>query len=199
MLVIGSAAEYGAGPGPGKIREQSPAQPLSPYGAAKLCQTLATLSYRHAGLRVLVARLFNVLGPGTPEKLSLGSFARQIARAERGLQEPVIRVGTLSARRDYLGVQDAARALVTLMEAPAASGLYNVCAGRSWSTRELLDGLISLSTRPLSVMEDAQRVKKIDLPDVVGDGSRLRALGWRPEIPIEQSLRETMDWHRKTL
>lgn len=199
VLVVGSAAEYGDGAGGRPATESTPARPLSAYGSAKLAQTLAALSYRHRGVPVLVARVFNVVGPRMPERLSLGSFARQIARAERGLQPPELRIGNLSAKRDYVDVRDAARALVAILERGVPGGIYNVCTGRARSTQELLGELLSHSRVRVAVVRDRARRQTADLKLSVGDFTRLRSLGWRPRIPIASSLVDTLAWHRRAV
>ncbi len=196
VVIPGSSAEYGAGAGRGPVSEDATTEPLTAYGATKLSQTLAALSYRHHGLAVSVARVFNAIGPGIPERLALGAFARQLAAIERCLQPPELKVGNLTPRRDFVDVRDVARALVDLASAPP--GLYNVCSGRSVSIEELLKTLIRLSGLKIVLRADAARRRALDLPRIVGSHRKLTAAtGWRPRISLRQSLSDALDWCRR--
>lgn len=195
VLVAGSSAEYGRPPA-GVLRESAPARPVSPYGASKLRQTETALAYGRRGLKVFVARIFNVMGPGMPPHLSLGSFASQIARIERGRQEPVLRTGSLSARRDYIDARDLARALVDIVKKGRSGEVYNVCSGRARPMSALLSALASFSTRDVRISSDAAR-GAAGVPRVVGSRRKLTArTGWRPRVPLERSLLDTLEWHR---
>ena len=197
IVVTGSSAEYGDAAGGRAAREDGPARPLSPYAASKLCQTLASLSYRHRGLDVRVARLFNLVGPGVPERQAPGAFASQIARIERGLQRPQIRVGNLAARRDLLDVRDAARALAALAERGRPGQIYNVCSGNSVSIGEILRRLIALSRLPISVRADPSRRRRADIPQSLGDSRKTAAeTDFKAKIPLGKSLRDMLAWHR---
>lgn len=197
VVLVGSAAEYGAAGGARVAREDAPLEPLSLYGASKLSQTLAALSFNRGPVAVVVARLFNVLGPGTPDNLAPGAFARQIAAIEAGRQAPELLVGDLSPRRDYLDVRDAAGALLALGARGRGGECYNVGVGRSTSMRAVLDGLLDASTAEVSVRVDPSRLRKAEVADLAADVRKIaRETGWRPRIPLARSLADTLDWWR---
>jgi len=198
VVVAGSSAEYGPA-GSAAAREDRPPRPATVYGRAKLAQTLAALSFRHQGLQVAVVRIFNLLGPGMPEHLALGSFCRQIARSEAAGEDPArLRVGNLAPRRDYLDVRDAAAALAAIAGLPRPDGVFNVATGRSRSLRDLLRLLAAAAHCRVRAAVERSRLRDHDLPDLWGDTARIRrATGWRPVIPLERSLRDTLDWHRR--
>jgi nucleoside-diphosphate-sugar epimerase len=81
------------------------------------------------GVDVVVTRSFNHTGPGQPPTFVAPSFARQLARIERGLQEPVLKVGNLDALRDLTDVRDVVRAYTALMASGATGEVYNVASG----------------------------------------------------------------------
>jgi GDP-4-dehydro-6-deoxy-D-mannose reductase len=113
------------------LTEDSPLRPLSPYAASKAAQDLVAAQYPRAyGMRVIRLRLFNHTGPRHPEMFVASSFARQIARIERGLQEPVLEVGNLDARRDFVDVRDVARAYRLVARHEVRGDVFNVCSGR---------------------------------------------------------------------
>lgn len=192
VVVAGSSAEAGRG---APVAEQDALAPVSDYGRSKARQSVLAL-----GRGALVARFFNLLGPGLPDSLAAGAFSRQIAAAERGSGPPVVRTGNLAGIRDYVDVRDAAAALALLVAATGVSGLYNVCSGTGTSTRALLDLLIAEARVPLAVEEAGapSAAPAADVDEQVGDPARLRAAtGWRAAIPLEQSLRDLLESWRQ--
>ena len=145
---------------------------------------------------VVVARSFNHTGPGQGTDFALPAFASQIARIEAGLQEPVIRVGDLSAQRDFLDVRDVVAAYALLLEHGTATTTVNVCSGTCRPVSEWLDRLVSLARVPVRVEVDGSRVFVQSNPRLVGDNSRLRALGWEPKVPPDAMLSTLLEHWR---
>jgi GDP-4-dehydro-6-deoxy-D-mannose reductase len=180
------------------LTEDSPLRPLSPYAASKASQDLVAAQYPRAyGMRVIRLRLFNHTGPRHPEQFVASSFARQIARIERGLQEPVLEVGNLDARRDFVDVRDVARAYRLAARREVSGDVFNVCSGHAVSVRHILDLLVALARCEVAVHPDPERMRPADIPLLLGDPRRFReATGWVPEIPIERTLADLLDWWR---
>jgi len=198
VLVVTSGQIYQPGDEP--IDETAPLRPQSPYGLTKLAaDQLALRAAAEDGMDVVVARPFNHAGPGQRGEYVVPAFASQIARIEAGLAPPVIRVGNLSARRDLTDVRDVVEAYVRMMASAPLGRPYNVCSGRAWRISDVLDELLHLSPVKVSVEADPARLRPTDASVLQGDASRARAeLGWFPAIPIEQTLRDTLDWWRTT-
>ncbi|MDE2292987.1 MAG: NAD-dependent epimerase/dehydratase family protein, partial [Elusimicrobia bacterium] len=196
VVVSGSSAEYGLAGGARRVSETSPLEPLSLYGRCKLAQSLAALSFSRGPLEVVVARIFNVLGPGTPDCLAPGAFARQIARVAEGRQEPEVLVGDLSPRRDYVDVRDVAAALELMMRRGAPGESYIVGRGRSIPMRSVLRGMAAAAGVSVRERADPSRRGVSGLRDLVSDPRKLRALGWAPRIPLARSFADTVGWWR---
>jgi GDP-4-dehydro-6-deoxy-D-mannose reductase len=195
VLVVTSAQVYRPGEGP--LDESTPVVPSSPYGLTKLAQDLLARDAAAQGLDIVVARPFNHIGPRQAPGFAVPSFARQIARIELGLDEPVIRVGNLDARRDFTDVRDVAEAYCRLMEHAVAGEAYNVCSGHAERIRDLLATLVSLATVPIGVEVDPARLRPSDVSSIVGANQKLRAAtGWAPRLPLADTLRDTLDWWR---
>jgi len=188
LLLVSSSEVYGDSDLP--HREGEVLAPSSPYGASKAAAELWALqAWRSWGLPVRVARSFPHSGPGQRPDFALPAFARQIARAEAGLQEPVLRVGNLEARRDWLDVEDVAEAYLRLLDRAPAGEIYNVCSGRDRAVGEALDYLVGRSRRPLNVATDPGLLRPVDLPRLAGDNAKLRAAtGWAPSRSFESML-----------
>ncbi len=196
VLVVGSADQYGpVAEADQPIRESQPFRPASPYAVSKVAQEHLAMQYaRSFGLHVVATRSFNHSGPGQSDRFVLPSFARQVALAERGAQAPVLRVGNLDVRRDFLDVRDVVRAYVLLLDHGEPGVAYNVCRGEAPRVRDLLDLLLQQARVPLRVEIDPARSRPADLPVLRGDPSRLRErTGWRPEVPLDATLRDILD------
>ena len=200
--IAGSSASYGLiRPDEVPIVEDRPLRPLSPYGVSKAAQEMLGYQYAHNyGMRVYLTRSFNHIGARQDSRTAAQTFARQIAEAEAGLCPPVIAVGNLEPRRDFLDVEDAVRGLWLLLERGRPGEIYNLCSGQAPQIRELLDMYLSLALIPVEVQVDPQRLRPADEPILLGDNSRLRRdTGWEPRVPLRESLRRILDYWRERL
>jgi GDP-4-dehydro-6-deoxy-D-mannose reductase len=172
--------------------ETAPLAPISPYAASKAAAEVACGQFGRRGLDVVVARAFAHEGPGRDERFAVGSWTRQIAELE-GRGGGVLEVGDLSAERDITDVRDVCRAYTLLLDADVA-GTYNVASGRAVTMQQVVDVLVSLARCRVEVEQRADRMRPADIPRLAGDASRLRAAtGWEPQIPLEQTLADTLD------
>jgi len=189
-VVFASSAEvYGAVPEDAvPVPESRPVAPASPYALTKAAAERLALA---AG--AVVVRSFNLVGPGQAATFALPSFARQLAAVERGEAEPAVRVGNLSARRDFVHVADGVAAYRLLAERGRPGEVYNLATGRAVSIRQALDRLIALAAVEVEVVADAERMRPVDVPVLAGDPAKLEALGWRPERDLDAALRELLD------
>jgi GDP-4-dehydro-6-deoxy-D-mannose reductase len=202
FLVVGSSEEYGAVcESELPITEDNPLRPLSPYAVSKVTQDLLGYQYfKSYGMPIVRSRAFNHEGPRRGDVFVTSNFARQIAEIEAGLREPVIRVGCLKTRRDYTDVRDIVRGYWLLLERGEPGEVYNLCSGKAWEIGKVLDFLIGQTgVRPIAVQEDPARLRPSDVPILIGDATRIRrAVGWTPERPFEQTLRDVLDdWRRR--
>jgi GDP-4-dehydro-6-deoxy-D-mannose reductase len=175
--------------------ESTPPRPTSPYSVSKLSQELLGLQYHLSRqFPVIIVRPFNQFGPGQREGFVAPDFAMQIARIERGYQPPVIKVGNLETRRDFSDVRDVARAKRLLMAAGKPGEYYNVASGVTHRIGDILEQLLAESKVPITVEQDAARMRPANVPITWGNASKLRELtGWKPEIPFAQSLRDILN------
>jgi GDP-4-dehydro-6-deoxy-D-mannose reductase len=198
LLLVSSAEAYGVIPEAQQpISEDRPLRPTNPYAASKAAAEMAAL--QAPGAEVVIARSFNHTGPGQDARFALPSFARQLAAIRAGEAEPLLRVGNLSARRDMLDVRDVVRAYIRLVEVGEPGGVYNVCSGTARSMAEAVDELVDLSGTRARVEVDSGRVRPVDVPLLLGDNARLRALGWAPSIPFRQTLSDLLEWEARQL
>ncbi len=200
VQLASSGYVYGA-TSPGKpARETDLPKPAGAYAESKALMEKAVHPYAENGLLSLtITRSFNHTGPRQATDFVIPAFAKQIARIEKGLEPPIVRVGNLDAKRDFLSVQDVVRAYrLLLFEAdPAPYRVVNVASGVGRTIRSLLDLLVADSTAAVTVETDPARLRPSDLLECVGDSSLLTQLtGWHPEISLEDTLLGTLEYWR---
>ena len=200
FLFVSTGEVYGpSAVGAPPRRETDELRPHNLYAATKAAgEARVQLAVARDGLDARIARPFNHTGPGRPALYAESSFAEQIARIERGEQEPVLRVGNLEPVRDFSDVRDVAAAYVVLLSRGETGATYNVCSGVSRSMRSVLERLLARSTARPRVEVDPARFRPLP-PDslaFVGNASRLRALGWTPTHSVDAALDALLDAHR---
>lgn len=197
--VICSSAEYGfTGESKTLIKEDEQFKPSSPYGVSKVGQDmLAYLYWRTYSMKIIRVRPFYITGPG---KISdaCSDFARGIVEVEKG-QADTLNTGKLESVRDIVDVRDCVKAMWLLMEHGVPGEDYNICSGRGYRMRDILDRLLSLSPSKIKVRQSPERIRALDDPILIGDNSKLCRLGWKPQIPIERTLSDILDYWRKRL
>ncbi|HMN38805.1 MAG TPA: NAD-dependent epimerase/dehydratase family protein [Hyphomicrobium sp.] len=191
VVLIGSAAEYGIPlHANGVTREDDVCKPLTDYGIAKHAQTLHGLAMAHLGQPVIVARVSNIVGRDLPLGNVFADMAKKIA-ASTG----EILAGCVDVNRDFLSVDEAARAIMQLVDTPAAVGkVVNIASGKAQSVREGIDFLIERSGRSLSIVCDAKLLRASEVPSISGCVARLASFGIEaPSADIREELRGLMD------
>jgi len=200
IQIAGSSEEYGMVlPNETPISEENPLRPLSPYGVSKVAQDLLGYQYHQSyGLHIVRTRAFNHTGPRRGEVFVTSNFAKQIACIEKGDREPVIDVGNLDALRDFLDVRDVCRAYWDAVMHGDAGEVYNICSGTAWSIRAVLECLLGFSTKSPEIRTDPDRLRPSDVPILLGDCDNFRkCTGWRPEIRLEQTLGDLLNYWRE--
>jgi GDP-4-dehydro-6-deoxy-D-mannose reductase len=200
VLLVSSGEVYGRVPPDAEVDESYPLKPENPYAASKACLDLISQQYRMSfGVKTVVARAFNHLGPGQSDVFVGSAFARQVAEVRLGLRQPVISVGNLEAQRDFTDVRDVVRAYYALLEVEPKYAVYNISSGKPVAVKEILDRLIFASGVRVKVEKDPARMRTIDSPVVVGSHARLTAeTGWTPTIGLEQTLGDILAyWERR--
>ena len=185
------------------IDENCSFHPASPYAISKVGTDLLGRFYAEAyGMAVLTTRMFTHTGPRRGDVFAESTFAKQIAMIEAGQIPPAVRTGNLDSLRTWADVRDAVRAyhmLVTIN--PTAGEVYNIGGSFSCSVREMLDTLLSFSTRKdITVETDPERLRPIDADLQVPNTTKFRShTGWEPQIPFEQTMRDLLDYWRDRL
>jgi GDP-4-dehydro-6-deoxy-D-mannose reductase len=180
------------------IKETNPLRPLSPYAVSKVAQDLLGYQYNQSyKLNIVRTRAFNHEGPRRGEVFVTSNFAKQIADIEKKKNPPVIYVGNLDARRDYTDVRDTVRAYWLATEKCIAGEVYNICSGRDWKIKDMLNYLLSLSKIKVEIKQDPARMRPSDVQILLGDNTKFtKQTGWKIEIPFEKTLEDLLNYWR---
>ncbi len=178
--------------------EETKVHAMNPYAFTKLSGEILSEFYtRIENLDIVITRPFPHTGPGQSADFVCSDWALQIARIEKGDGKYEIRVGDISVERDYTDVRDVVKAYVLLLEKGKRGEIYNICSGKTYSLQRILHLLLSFSSQHIEIVVDSQKIRKTEIPVLVGDNSKMKSeLSWEPTIPIEQSLRELLDYWR---
>jgi len=199
VLFISSSDVYGSVRSNFKpLKETDPIYPLSPYAFTKLTgEKLCRFYSEVENLNIITARSFPHTGPGQSPDFVCSDWANQIARIEKGLSPPLIKVGNVEIERDFVDVRDVVKAYFSLIEKGRKGEVYNVSSGQSISLKDILEILLKNSQVKIEVRKDETKMRKIDIPVLVGDNQKIRReISWTPRIPIKQTVLDLLQYWR---
>lgn len=202
IQIAGSSEEYGhVNSDEIPMKETNPLRPLSPYAVSKVAQDMLGWQYfRSYGLKVVRTRGFNHTGPRRGEVFICSNFAKQIVEIEKKKRKPVIHVGNLEAKRDFTDVRDMVRAYWLSLEKGEEGEVYNLGTGKTYSMKEILDMLLTLSGVDVKIEVDPERLRPSDVPVLLSDSSKFKRLtGWEPRISLKQSLQDLLEFWRERI
>ncbi|BBX09839.1 GDP-6-deoxy-D-mannose reductase [Mycolicibacterium aichiense] len=195
ILGISTGAVYRPPHNSESLREDADVVASSPYVVSKLLVERQFEYYRRRGLRTIVARPFNHIGPGQRPGFIVPDL---VASLEDSSSRDRLAVGNLTTRRDYTDVRDVADAYVRIIASDTPHTIYNVASGKSVSGHDILEAICRTLGRPTpELMVDPARMRPTDARDITGDAGRLRRdLGWSPTIPLESSIADFVSAER---
>lgn len=201
MLYVGSGDVYGyLKDDELPVIEERFLRPKNPYAVSKVASEALCYQWSlTSGFEIVIARPFNHIGPGQSERFALSDFAKQIVEIKLGLHNSTLHVGDIDVTRDFTDVRDVVRAYVLLLKHGKNGEAYNVCSGKERSVRSLLLQLMNIAGVDAKIEQDRDRLRPSEQRRVFGSFEKLRRdTGWRPAIPIEQTLHDILDdWRKK--
>jgi len=198
VLSIGSSEEYGiVAANQLPLSETAELQPVSPYAVARVSQEMISKLYAKGyGLDIIMTRSFNHIGPGQSEQFVISSFAKQLTRISRqGLHQATIKTGDLSIIRDFVDVRDVVKAYYLLLKNGMSGSIYNICSGQGNSLQHILNEMSEILGLTVHYETDPALIRPVDNPVIIGSHEKIKnELGWSPEIPLKQSLKDMINW-----
>lgn len=182
------------------IHEDVSFHPASPYAISKVGTDLVGRYYAEAyQMTIMTTRMFTHTGPRRGDVFAESTFAKQIAMIEAGLLPPVIKVGNLNSMRTWSDVRDAVRAYFLLVTVnPVSGGYYNIGGEHSCTVGDMLDYLLSISTRKdIKAEVDPERLRPIDADLQIPDTDKFRKhTGWKPEYSFQKTMQDLLEYWR---
>lgn len=198
VVVASSSAAYGDAEVP--FTEDQVLKPVSPYGVSKAAQDLLSYQYwRNYGVHAVNARIFNTTGPGKDGDVH-SSFAKKVIEIEAGKEKRgSVRVGNLKIKREVNHVKDLCSSLALLAEKGNPGESYNCCSGKPYSLKEILATYTENSSAEIEAVEDESLRRASDELVVAGDNSKLKALGWKQEHSLDDTVKDVLGYWRGRL
>lgn len=198
ILIIGSGDEYDSINSNKPLTETIPLNPKNPYAVSKSCIDLLSAQLgQFYKLHIVRVRSFPHIGPRQSPNFVVSDFSRQIALIENNKQAPIIKVGNLESKRDFTDVRDIVKAYWLALEKGLPGEVYNISSEKTYSISEILKQLLSLTQTEIKIERDPDKLRIQDTNIKPGNSQKFRIqTGWRPEIPIEDTLKETLNWWR---
>jgi len=183
------------------IRETCPFKPASPYAVSKVGEDMVAFQYWVShGIKTIRTRMFTHTGPRRGDVFAMSFFAKQVAAAEQGLTEPVIRVGNLKSVRTFCDVRDAVRAYWILVNRCSPGEVYNIGGNRTMTIGEALEILLSFSKVRCEIRVDPALLRPSDVTLQIPCFDKFRnETGWEPEIPAEKTFHDLLNYWREEL
>lgn len=199
FLLISSADIYGiVSKKDLPIDEETKFMPTNPYAVSKIAQDFLGLQYFLSyKLQIIRVRPFNHIGPRQSPQFVVASFAQKIAQMEKEKIAPVLKVGNLNTKRDFTDVRDMVKAYDLIVEKGKAGDVYNIGSGTSHKIGDILEKLLSFSSKNITVEIDKSLYRPVDGENLVCDNRKIGALtGWDTTISLETTLKDTLDYWR---
>lgn len=194
ILISGSAAEYAILDNK-PIKENQKLLPKTPYGLSKLIQELASFSFaKNNKLPLLYSRTFHLIGPKQEPIFVVSDFAKQVAEIKLGLKNPILKTGNLQVKRDFTDVRDAVRAYWLIATKAKNYEIFNLCSQKSYSIKQIVQFLLSLTTKKIKVSQQKERLRKEEPKQIIGCNQKLCKLGWQPKITLKKTLSDTLHY-----
>jgi GDP-mannose 4,6-dehydratase len=183
------------------IKESCPFRPASPYAVSKVGEDMLAFQYWTSyGIKTIRTRMFTHTGPRRGDVFAMSFFAKQVAAGEIGLKPPVIHVGNLKSVRTFCDVRDAVKAYWILVNRCKPGEVYNIGGNRTTTIGEALDMLLSFANQKFEIRVDPQLIRPSDVTLQVPCIDKFRdETGWQPQIPLETTLKDILDYWREEL
>ena len=200
VLLACSSAEYGnITEKDCPLVEERLLKPHTPYGVSKAgVENLGRQYALNYGMKIFLPRMFIHVGTGHPPATAIQNFARQLALIKRGQLKNEIHVGNLETYRDYIDVRDGVDAMRLLLGKGNPGEPYNICNGEAVQIKEILNELIDIAGVKVTVNADKNLFRVADEPLLLGDNSKIKALGYKRKYSIRQTLEDVFnDWESR--
>lgn len=195
VLIIGSSEEYAMKDSP--LKESDEVNANNPYGISKATQEKFARLYKEKyNMKIVCTRSFNHTGIGQLDSFVIPSFCKQVAEIDKAGRDGIIKVGNLSAYRDFSDVRDIVKVYKALLENETEDLVYNVGSGKAYKIEEILEYIISLSSQKILIEIDQEKVRPVDTPYICADNSKTAK--YFNNTDIKQTIREMFEYYKNS-
>jgi len=203
ILSIGSSEEFGeVTENELPLTEEHPLKPLSPYAVARVSQEMLSKIYADGfNEDIVMTRSFNHIGPGQKDLFVISSFAKKLVLLKNSKSaDNAIVTGNLSIVRDFVDVRDVVRAYYLLLRNGRKGEIYNICSGKGSVLKDIILKMSELLGLQIKIEVDPKLIRPNENKKVIGSYKKINdELGWKPEIPIEKSLSDIIEYWQKKI
>lgn len=196
FIYISTCEIYGGGGG--DIKENAAIKLMNPYAVSKHAAELICMNYSMTNdIDCVILRPFTHTGQGQSVDFVLPTIATQIVDIEKNKKPPLIELGNVAARREFMNVKDVVQAYKLAVEKCKAGAPYNISSGEGHSIAEALDIFRKYAKVRFEVKSDPDRIRKTDIPELIGNGKKFaRATGWKPRVPFAKTIEDLLNYWR---
>ncbi len=183
------------------IKESNPLRPISPYGVSKVAVDRLAYQYHNSyGMKTIITRTFSHTGPRKNHAFAESNFAKQIVEIERGTKDPTVMVGNLNSTRTFADVRDVVEAYWLATEKCDYGEAYNIGSTNLVSLKEILDILVDMSLKEITIKVDESRLRPTDISNHIPDIAKfVGKTNWKAKIPIQKTLQDLLDYWRERI
>lgn len=194
FIFISTCEVYGGGE---NITEDKPVNLMNPYAVSKYSAELICKTYGAEGLNIVILRPFTHTGTGHARNFVLPTIAAQIAEIELGKRPPIVEIGNIEVRREFMNVQDVVNAYAQAITKAESGRVYNISSGHGHSISDALDIFKKYAKTEFEVHVDPSRIRKIDIPAIIGNGELfMHKTRWKPKIKFEKTIEDLLNYWR---
>lgn len=194
FIFVSTCEVYGGGE---NLKENAPIVLKNPYAVSKYAGELICKDYANSDIESIILRPFNHTGPGQSDNFVVPSIARQIAEIERGKRIPLIELGNIEIRREFMDIMDVVIAYKLAIEKSITPDIYNISSNKSHSLFEVIELFKKLTKVNFEIRTNPSLLRKNDIPVLSGNGGKFMQLtGWIPKIKLEKTIEDTLNYWR---
>jgi len=197
ILSVGSSEEYGnVKESDLPLKENMSLHPKNPYAIARVSQEMLYMCYVDAyKLDIILTRSFNHVGARQRIDFAIPNFAKQISDGmKQGQKEIKLITGDITIIRDFIDVRDVVGAYFALLKSGKTGELYNVCTGKGYSLKDIINLFVKIFSTKIITETDPQRVRPADNRIIIGSFEKIKEhTGWQPKFNIEDSLKTVVE------
>jgi len=199
LLMTSACDVYGnAGADGHPLSEDTPLAPVNTFGSLKAtAESIARTFFLNYHLNITIVRPFHYLGAGQSERFFFGAVAKRLAQWNPSVEGDELQLPDLTVKRDLLHVGDVVEAYAYLLEEGRPNEAYNICSGRAWQVRDVVEMMVRVAGLRLRLVElpgDTQGQISV----LCGDNRRIvDEFGWQSRFTIEQAVAELVESHQR--